>query len=63
MSKKSKQTVWHKKSGKFIPSKFLKSREKIEKEESSKTQTVESKDRMNDFSQKFAQEIRKALCA
>ena len=61
MAHKSKQVVWHKKTGKFIPSKFLKPREKTEKEKNLEHQKPQRQDRMNNFFQKLKEEIRKAL--
>ena len=61
MPHKSKQIVWHKKTGKFIPAKFLKVREKTEQEKNIDAQPTREEDRMKDFFLKFKQEIHKAL--
>ena len=61
MSKKIKQFVWHKRRGKFIPSKFLKPQEKTQKDWPTEEKLVRHNDKVKDFFEKLSQEIRKAL--
>ena len=60
MAKKSKQIVWHKKQGKFIPSSVLKPHGKIETGKSSGQKISQPTDKMKIFAKKLAQEIKKA---
>lgn len=63
MTNKSKKIVWHKKSGKLIPAKFLKSQNNPRKDQPSPLEPsiIRKQNRMKFFSQKLAEEIRKAL--
>ena len=60
MSKKKKEILWHKKTGKFIPAKFLKPHGTQPAPEKGKAPTPAPSDRKREFAARLARQIKKA---
>jgi len=62
MTKKKKQTVWNKKTGKFIPASLLKPHHHVKSAEDNDSERKDRKtQRMKDFAKGFSAQIKKAV--